>query len=107
VDPSASRPWKPTYPIHFEDHGHLEQSSYPIDDLEINECPRAIITPESDRLVQLFGSASAVAGETSATVYGPVLSEWPARMFDASLVIAGCESERLTAQAAKERERRH
>jgi hypothetical protein len=77
-----------------EQRGALVPTSYVIDDVELSDCPRAIVTPESDRLVQLFGAGSVVAGESGAAIYGARLTEWPARMFDAALVVSSCESER-------------
>lgn len=69
-------------------------------DCLIDECPVSFITPESRELVQVFLRARQMRELAGASLYGPDLREWPARVVDAFTLL---ESERLKTENAQSR----
>lgn len=80
--------------------------TYIVDDVEINECPVSAITPESQQLIQLFAMAGHAHEASGATLFGPDLSKWPARMFDAQVVLEQCRIEENNARCQAEADMR-
>jgi hypothetical protein len=76
--------WRPTYQFTIIRDRREETRHFTLDEVSCNECPVTLVTPESMRLVEIFGRAQFVSG---APLYGPDLSRWPARMVDAAAVI--------------------
>ncbi len=59
-----------------------------IPSVECDECPVSFITPQSEELVAIVTRAQLVGKAAGASLFGPDLSKWPARMYDAATLVA-------------------
>lgn len=57
--------------------------SFIVPNTEIDECPVSFITPRSQELVAIFGTAQHGQRASGSALYGPDLSKWPAVAVDA------------------------
>lgn len=57
-----------------------------VEEIELSECPVSLITPESRQLVEIQVSAQTMS-KSGVSLYGPDASRWPARMYDAAVVV--------------------
>ena len=85
--------WAPRYSYDTKDG----TKHYWTEDVDISECPVSYVTPESFELCSLVGEGSRAHESAGASLFGPDLSGWDARVVDALLVIDRC---RQTERAA-------
>jgi hypothetical protein len=58
-----------------------------IEGVAINECPKSLVTPQSNALVEIFTRAEYAHEGSGASLFGPNLSKWHPRMVDALKVV--------------------
>lgn len=78
--------------------GRSQEAWFTLDACAISDCPVAIVTEPSRQLVNLIAESGMVKDSAGATFYGPDAARWPARYYDAVMVIA--EEEQRVKDAA-------
>lgn len=64
------------------------------------ECPVSAITPQSQELIQIYARNAHMQEAAGASLFGPDMGKWPARMVD---VFVALESERVKSDNAQTR----
>lgn len=67
-----------------------------MDGVSSNECPVSAITPEIEQFVKRISTAAFANQCFGASLYGPNLQAWPARDYDAAVLVAS-EANRIDA----------
>lgn len=94
MDPDRPPSWFAEYTI----ESGADSITYVVPGTEILECPVSYITPRSQELVSILGTATHAQRATGASLFGPDLSKWPAKAVDASVCL---ELERISTDNAR------
>ena len=86
--------WTPEYTVETK----AGKKPYYVEGVEAPECPVSFISQESIQLVTLFATARSAHDASGASLFGPDLSQWDARMVDAQGVVERCRTEEYAAR---------